>query len=253
MNKLSCTSFTAALACVLELGGLEHCAALLWARVPCLIVPLCLNRTMKSETGKPTVAAATTEISKNSSSVGRDAQRPDQNIKGAIYAIVCGVVLPCIPVIVISAVLLCIIFKHRIVPQPGWPELYATRDQQKLENITSWISEIRHQGGKPAYYVAYNQSTITTIAAWTGRVIPHLSSSIMPLVDFLAARHMAHKSKHGNNSDLPTPEQLTISSASLVVVALNHWRTCSSADMAGKRNLSLRSPQLSLPWPSLVL
>lgn len=159
---------------------------------------------------KSTVAATTTEVPTHLSIAERDAQPPRQNLKSAVYTIVCGVVLPCIPVIVISAVLLDIIFKHRVIPHPGWPELYLNATKHGNRTVVSWITEIRHQGGKPAYFVDYNPSTITTIAAWTGRVIPYLSISIMALVAFFAALHIVYKSEHGNGADLPTPGQLTV-------------------------------------------
>lgn len=165
---------------------------------------------MDGKSGKAAMEVTTTDIHSDSFLAQQEMQRPNRNLRNAIYTIICGVALPCIPVIVVSSVLLYITFKHRIIPQPGWPDLYITSPEQD-NNVSSWIFEYRHQDGRAAYYVAYNPSTITTISAWTGRVIPYLSSSIMALVDFFAARHMVHKSKHGSTSSyLPTPEQLTI-------------------------------------------
>ncbi|KAK4943190.1 hypothetical protein LTR10_017214 [Elasticomyces elasticus] len=154
-------------------------------------------------TEKPIVSATVTSVNADSdpSALESDTAKPSRDLKQAIYAIVGGVALPCIPIIVVSAVLLYVIFKHRIVPR----EAKATTD-----NVTALIKEIRHQGGNAAYYVEYNPSTITTIASWTGRVIPYLSSSIMALVAFFAARHIVIKSKHGDHTQLPTPEQLTL-------------------------------------------
>ena len=137
--------------------------------------------------------------------------KPDRNVAAAVWTMVCGVGIPCIPVVVISAVLLYFIFHYEIKTQPGYLELQlqTTQAHQSL-NATERLFDIRHHGGKPAYYVHYNPSTITTIASWTGRVIPYLSSSIMALVAFFAARRIVVRSKHGDGSDLPTPEQLTI-------------------------------------------
>lgn len=153
---------------------------------------------------------AMTEAPTDLPPVEADPQPPPRNIRNAIYTIVCGAALPSIPILAITTALLYVIFKNRVIPRPGWPELYTNAAQEGHQNITSWITKIKQQGGDPAYYVAYNPSTITTISAWTGRVIPYLSSSIMALVAFFAARHIVHKSKHGNGDDLPTPEQLTI-------------------------------------------
>lgn len=134
---------------------------------------------------------------------------PSRNVKAAVYAIIWGVALPCIPIIVISAVLLYVIFKHEIIPVQGWPELQLQTNSSS-QTALELLSDIKKHGGKPAYYVAYNPSTITTIASWTGRVIPYLSSSIMALVAFFSARHIVTKSKRGDGADLPTPEQITL-------------------------------------------
>lgn len=138
-------------------------------------------------------------------------ERPERNLAKAIWAIVCGVALPCIPIIVVSIVLLVVIFKYRVIPRAGWPEFYlATGAEQELNNVTDYIFWIRKQGGTPAYYVKYNPSTITTIAGWTGRVIPYLASSVMALVAFYAARHIVVKSKRGLENELLSPKQLNI-------------------------------------------
>lgn len=138
--------------------------------------------------------------------------KPSKDVRSAIWAIVCGVALPCIPVIVVSAVLLYFIFRHEIVVRPGWPELQVHAEHtHQTKNFTQLLQSIRHQGGDAAYYVHYNPSTITTIASWTGRVIPYLSSSIMALVAFFAARKIVTKSKRtADGQDLPSPEQLTL-------------------------------------------
>ncbi|KIW50243.1 hypothetical protein PV05_11850 [Exophiala xenobiotica] len=161
-------------------------------------------------TEKPVVQATVTPVNDDPVSLESDTVRPGRDLRSAIYTIVGGVALPCIPIIIVSAVLLYFIFKHRVVPRAGWPELYVPTDNPGISNITDFIKEIRHDGGRPAYYVAYNPSTITTIASWTGRVIPYLSSSIMALLAFFAARHIVLKSKHGHHTELPTPEQLTL-------------------------------------------
>jgi hypothetical protein len=135
---------------------------------------------------------------------------PDRDAKAAIYTVVCGVALPCIPIIVIFATLLYVIFKHQIIPVDGWPELRLSGIEKSSQTALGLLSDIRHHGGKYAYYTNYNPSTVTTIASWTGRVIPYLSSSIMALVAFFSARRIVTKSKHGDGTDIPSPEQFTL-------------------------------------------
>lgn len=136
---------------------------------------------------------------------------PEKKLKRAIYAIVAGVALPCIPILVITAVLLYFIFHYRVNLSEGLPEFAPTANETHRD-AAAWITYIRKEGGNAAYYVAYNPSTITTIASWTSRVIPYLSSSIMALVAFFSARHIVLKSKHGDDqgTQLPTPDQLSL-------------------------------------------
>jgi hypothetical protein len=135
--------------------------------------------------------------------------KPDRNLKAAIWAIVCGVALPCIPVIIISAVLVAFVFLQREDLYPGYPELALPTKHTKCKGFIQCLAFVRHNAGA-AYYVRANPSTITTIASWTSRVIPYLTSSIMALVAFFAARRIVTKSNKGDGEDLPTPEQLTL-------------------------------------------
>lgn len=67
----------------------------------------------------------------------------------------------------------------------------------------------RHNAGA-AYHFNENPSNMTTVASWNSRIISYLTSSIMALVAFFAARRIVTKSKKGSGSDLPIPEQLTL-------------------------------------------
>lgn len=170
--------------------------------------------TQKSTTTDQVVFEKQPATAFSESSVGdleSDSRKPERHLAQAIWTIVCGVALPCIPIIVVSTVLLVVIFKYRVVPRDGWPEFYVEPSADDgINNVTDLIYAIRKEGGAPAYYVDYNPSTITTIAGWTSRVVPYLSSSIMALVAFYAARNIVVKSKRGKHDELPTPKQLTI-------------------------------------------
>jgi len=163
---------------------------------------------------KVDVTATTTALLDRDDSQDADesgVRRADRNLKAAIWTIVCGVGLPCIPVIAISCVLLYIVLHKRVRPTPGWSELelHVPENQPKSSGVIDTVDWYRHNAGS-AYYVNENPSTITTVASWTSRVIPYLTSSIMALVAFFAARRIVTKSKKGSGSDLPTPEQLTL-------------------------------------------
>ncbi|KAH9837483.1 hypothetical protein Tdes44962_MAKER01839 [Teratosphaeria destructans] len=111
-----------------------------------------------------------------------------RDIKAAAWAIVCSVALPVIPMIIIAGALLGVIFRHQV-------DKYNT---------------FYTNGGDPAYYVAFSPTTITTIAGMAGKVMPYLTTSIMGLVAFFAARMLIINSRRGDGEHLPSPEQLTI-------------------------------------------
>ncbi|KAI3393997.1 hypothetical protein diail_3313 [Diaporthe ilicicola] len=151
-----------------------------------------------------------TSIDNSPDTLESNAKKPSRDLIAAIWAIVCGVALPCIPILVISAVLLWFIYHYRVIPQAGLAEFHLAATAIGSTNLSTHIQDIRHNGGDPAYYVDYRPTTITTIAGWTGRIIPYLSSSIMALIAFFAARHIVLKSQRGKHDDLPTPKQLSI-------------------------------------------
>lgn len=149
-------------------------------------------------------------IDDNPDSLESNAKKPSRDLIAAIWAIVCGVALPCIPILVVSAVLLWFIYHYRVIPSAGLAEFHLAATASGPQKLANQIHDVRHNGGDAAYYVNYQATTITTIAGWTGRIIPYLSSSIMALIAFFAARHIVLKSQHGKHDDLPTPRQLSI-------------------------------------------
>lgn len=162
------------------------------------------------ENEKRKVEINATPVDNSPDTLESNAKRPSRDLIAAIWAIVCGVALPCIPILVISAVLLWFIYHYRVIPSAGLAEFYLVPTAIASQNLSNHINDIKHNGGDAAYYVDYRPTTITTIAGWTGRIIPYLSSSIMALIAFFAARHIVLKSQHGKHDDLPTPKQLSI-------------------------------------------
>lgn len=142
-------------------------------------------------------------------------ERPKSNLANAVWSIIWSVALPSVPILVVTVVLLRVIVKHRVIPNAdgGWPQLYLTADSSNTgsrNRFLDFVDQIRYNGAGPAYYVIYNPSTITTIASWTSRLIPYLSSSIMALVAFFVASHVVQKSQGGHVDQLPDPQQMTI-------------------------------------------
>ena len=166
------------------------------------------NHKMAAEKSEVTTVVEQTTSSGSSEEEGLR-QRPDRDVRNAVWTIVTGVALPCIPIIVILAILLYFIF-HRVKPWNGYAELAMNTNTTQKHGFDARLSYFRHEGGAAAYLVHYNPSTLTTIASWTSRIIPYLTSSIMALVAFFAARYIVQQSKKGDDAVLPDPEQLTI-------------------------------------------
>jgi hypothetical protein len=111
---------------------------------------------------KVAVTATIEPVAASPAAVEEAVIKTERRIRQAIWTIVCGVALPCIPIIAITAVLLYFIFHYQIHLSPGWTELRSP-DAGYSHNITSLIQLIRHEGGSAAYYVKFNPSTITTV------------------------------------------------------------------------------------------
>lgn len=165
------------------------------------------NADTKAGATATTTALLDEDDSRNADESG--VRKADRNLKAAIWTIVCGVALPCIPVIIISGVLLGMVLNSQATNMTGLPELELPKNHTTCHGFIGCLSWFRHNAG-PAYYVMQNPSTITTVASWTSRVIPYLTSSIMALVAFFAARRIVTKSAKGSGEDLPSPEQLTL-------------------------------------------
>ena len=87
----------------------------------------------------------------------------ERRLRQAVWTIVVGVALPCIPIIMITAVLFYFILHYQVHLSPGWEELRPPSSRTH-QNVTGLISLIRHEGGGAAYYVNFNPSTLTTVS-----------------------------------------------------------------------------------------
>lgn len=116
-----------------------------------------------------------------------------------------------VPILAILILLLSLIYSYKIDAWPGYHEfrLHGTTVKTQHGSLDDF-TDLRLNGGHAAYLVRYNPSTLTTIASWTSRIIPYLTSSIMTLVTFFAARYIVQQSKKGDDAVLPNSEQLTL-------------------------------------------
>lgn len=134
-----------------------------------------------------------------------------KNVKGAYLSIILAAGVPCVIVATICGVLLGLTFANRVILAPGWPELQLSISPNTTStSLLAQAKSFGETGGSGAYYIQFNPSSLTTIASWTGRVIPYLSSGTMGLAAFFAANQLREKSQTGRDEELLTPHQLSL-------------------------------------------
>lgn len=145
------------------------------------------------------------------SRLASDNRKSSTNIEGALPDLLFGALLPCVPVIIVSTVLLAIIFTHRVDLDPGWEWLKAPaagkNSDPSLRNLTLGL---KATGGDAAYYIRYNPAILVAIASWTSKITPFITSSSMAIVAFFAGRRILNASRDDKFGQLPTPHQMSI-------------------------------------------
>lgn len=138
-------------------------------------------------------------------------QKPLTKIEGALPDLFYGALLPCIPVVLVSTILLTIIFTHQVHLDPGW-EWLKTPGAGDVSNLSlrNLTRELSATGGDAAYYVRYNPAILVVIASWTSKIIPFVTSSSMAVVAFFAGRRILVASRDHKFGQLPTPHQMSI-------------------------------------------
>ena len=137
--------------------------------------------------------------------------KPVEDIDGAFLAIVFSAAIPCILVLAVAGAVVGVLLGYRVHFEKPWPRLdSATNSTTSNGVVWSVLDDWKKHGGNAAMFIKFNPTTLTAIATLTGKIIPYLSSSIMALVAFFAARRIMHASKDGNSNGLLSPSQLTI-------------------------------------------
>ncbi|KAL9114877.1 MAG: hypothetical protein Q9227_001120 [Pyrenula ochraceoflavens] len=133
------------------------------------------------------------------------------HIEGAMTDLLLGAFLPCIPVALVCAVLLTIIFYYRVDLDPGWellqvPSSFNVNNQTVLNELT----QLKSKGGTSAYFVRFNPGLLVAIASWTAKIMPFLTGSSMALVAFFAGRRVLDATKSNTPEQLPSPHQTAL-------------------------------------------
>ena len=138
---------------------------------------------------------------------------PVERMDGAFLSIICSAAIPCGLILIIGGALIGAVLSTQINRNEGYPELHLAANST-TSNVTSTLATrlntFKKTGGDQAFFIHFNPSSLTAIATLTGKVIPYLSSSIMALVAFFAARRLVLNSKSANSEQLLSPHQLSI-------------------------------------------
>ena len=154
---------------------------------------------------KATVTEVETPVS--SSKVAQ----PPVKIKGALWDLLYGAFLPCVPVVIVTATLLALIFYHRVHIDPGWQLLQApTADNISDANVLDRVMHFSTTGGNGAYYIRFNPAVLAAIASWTSKIIPFITGSSMAVIAFFAGRRILDATKGDHADRLPTPHQMSL-------------------------------------------
>lgn len=131
-------------------------------------------------------------------------------ISGALTDLLCGAFLPCVPVVLVSTLLLTLIFYHRVHLDPGWQPLQIPTNNVSNIGLLNQTYGILSGGGHAAYYVRFNPAILATIAAWSSKLMPYITGYLMAVIAFFAARRILNASMDNKPGKLPTPHQMSI-------------------------------------------
>ncbi|KIW11730.1 hypothetical protein PV08_11032 [Exophiala spinifera] len=135
-------------------------------------------------------------------------------MKGAMTSLVWGACAPCIPIMIVTCMLLKPILSHRIkdslvfVPTSD----QATTGNEALDALKG-IQSFQSSGGSKAYYLHHNEWTnpavLHMIASWSAKILPFVTGTSMALVAFFAGHHFIWTTQN-NSKKLPSPHQVSI-------------------------------------------
>lgn len=134
-----------------------------------------------------------------------------ERMDGAFFSIIFGAALPCLTILSVVGAVLGIIFVNLVDLDRGWPEL-RSRTALSVATTGVWatLNDWKKRGGNAAFYIDFNPSSLTAVASLSSKIIPYLSSTIMALVSFFAARQIIKMSQDQKDGDLLSPHQLSI-------------------------------------------
>lgn len=122
--------------------------------------------------------------------------RPEKRISGAHREIWLACAVISLPMMILSALLLGLIFYNRVNTNS------STSPDFHLPQVAD--------DDQDAYLVKFSSTRLITIASWTSSVAPLLPGFVMTLLSFPTARHISKSSQLDRAASLPTPYQLNL-------------------------------------------
>jgi hypothetical protein len=163
---------------------------------------------MDEKSRRTSVKVAETEPILNAQ---KERPKPTERMNGAFLSIICSATIPCGLVLIIFGALIGVILGFRIDRNEGYPELkLATTLTVSSATLATKLSDFKKNGGTHAFFIDFNPSSLTAIATLTGKIVPYLSSSVMALIAFFAARRIVMNSNDMSSDHLLSPHQLSI-------------------------------------------
>lgn len=166
----------------------------------------------ETEASKATVVVDAEDVkSSKGAEEGLALAKPKKHIGGAYKSILLAAAAPCVVIFVVSGFLMALTYGNIVEIDDGWPELQLfPTPGASSSSFLSKISDLQQNGGTDAYYINFNPSSLSTIASWTGKLIPYLTSAMMGLAAFFVADHIRQASRTGQDDKLLTPQQMAL-------------------------------------------
>lgn len=122
------------------------------------------------------------------------ASSPGTHIRGVVQDILLAFAIASIPMIALSALLLGLVFKYRVIPDGP--------------SAKSFDASYEHDGS--VIYIDLSATILTTVASWSSTMAPLVLPSIMTLISYPIAKVIIQASQESNNDRNPTPYQLVL-------------------------------------------
>lgn len=120
---------------------------------------------------------------------------PSPQIEGALRDILWALVCVSLPMLVLTATFIGLVYTYKISTNPGPPD-------QSLSSSSSTDPN--------AYYVNYSATRLITVSSWTSTVTSFTASFVMALVSYPIAKSYLSRSNAASTESLPTPYQLRL-------------------------------------------